>query len=259
MSEREFGRLNFALSGWTGAGTSTVTLILAWLLRKEYINIGGLFRELGMQLGYADEGKDRPAADEYLETHIGKILDMYVDHVLLNDRGVILESDLSAFRIGKRPEVVSIFLMAKVEARSARVVSDGRHDAHKTLEIRDELLSKKYKELWDLDLFNVEFIATKYDLVMDVSDCGVEEEVKNILQYLYTLFDFKPLILEAIDDNTIDQIVKLYFTLGKEPWRAKLHEAGLLRTNNQIKHEIVSLFSEELNECPDDIKRVLHE
>ena len=71
-----------AFSGWSGVGTSTISMQAAWVWKRKYIYFGKLFRELGECLGYSNEGQDRVAADEYLEKEMGPIVDKFVDFLL---------------------------------------------------------------------------------------------------------------------------------------------------------------------------------
>ena len=121
--------VNIALSGWSGAGTSTTTLMLAVLLEKIYIPLTSVFREGGKELGKLDkehEDRDLPAFEEYIQPMIGKTVDRYVDYKLVNGSGIILESDICAFRVGKQPELFSIFLKADLKTRGERFETDGR-------------------------------------------------------------------------------------------------------------------------------------
>ncbi len=108
---------NVAVSGWSGAGSTSVTLILALMLQRKYVYIGSVFRYIGEYLGYDDEGMSRIEADLLLERQIGRLMDEYVDWVLVNENNIILESDLSCFRIGKRDDVFGVFLEASLEDR----------------------------------------------------------------------------------------------------------------------------------------------
>lgn len=255
MEKPDLKTVNLAISGWSGAGSSTLALILARLLEKEYLYLGSLFRSLGAELGFADEGADRPRADDYLETHIGKILDLYADHMLLNEQGILVESDLSAFRIGRRESVFSAFLTCSLDVRLLRVENDGRSDARNTLLLRDSGLREKYKELWGIDVFDLKTIEEKYTVVLDVTELSIAEEAHIVLDELcaFTAVDISERIQLHVK---IDQLVAEYFSLGRQAWREELFSKGLIRKPDQMKSDIVNLFSDDLAKVPEDIRRL---
>ena len=102
MSEEK--HIPIAISGWSGVGTSTVALQVAWVWQRKYYYFGKLFRDLGEKIGYQNEGMDRVKADDYLEKIIGKTVDKYVDFLLLSGRNIVVESDIACFRLKKKKE-----------------------------------------------------------------------------------------------------------------------------------------------------------
>jgi cytidylate kinase len=62
--------INITISSWPGTGATTLSLILANLLKRKYLNMGNVFRYLGLKLGFSNEGVDRPEFDNYIENII---------------------------------------------------------------------------------------------------------------------------------------------------------------------------------------------
>lgn len=243
---------NIALSGWSGVGTSTLTLLLSRLLGRRYVYLGAVFRDLGSRLGFAEEGMDRPAADAYLEPIIGRTVDNYVDFVLLNGDGVILESDLSAFRLGTHERVVSVFLKAEMETRLERIAYDNREGGAEALAERDRVLREKYLELWGIDIFDQELINEKYNLVLNTSDFSILEKVLAVLAYFRhdgrLSYDW-----DEIERRSSTE-VENYLRYGKSEYRNALERDGLVMGAKEIEADIAANFAEDVASFPEDVR-----
>src|SRR5690606_23731266 len=98
---------------------------------------------------------------------IGKLMDEYVAHILNERRGIVVESDLSAFLVGKQPHIFSVFLMSEFDRRVERVFIDQRDGGAVALKARDAVLQEEYLKLWNIDIFDKHTIADHYRLVVD--------------------------------------------------------------------------------------------
>jgi cytidylate kinase len=237
--------VNVALSGWSGVGTTTLTLILALLLKRNYIYIGSVFRFLNEALNKAGDPALSAEFEQFIQPQVGKTLDNYIDYKLLNSNNVIVESDLSTFRIGKHPKVYSIFIKSSEAMREKRTKKDKRKDEAPIAE-RDRALREEYLKLWNIDVFDTELIARKYNLIIDNSELSVEQEVTAVLQKLQEQPRF------ADDYNwkrilkSVTRVLKLYQSKGKDKLREELRKKGLVLQPQQIMTEIVQVFPEDV-------------
>ncbi len=251
--------VNVAVSGWSGVGSTTVTLILALALKRKYVYIGSVFRYLGMQLGYANEGVARLEADRLLERSIGKLMDRYVDWVLLNEENVILESDLSTFRIGKQERVFSVFLKAGVEARAARVSKDSRgENAVEILRSRDAEHKVLYEELWGIDYFDDGLISGNYWEVVESGELNLEKTLFEVLgrmrkfPHLASQYDW------ADVEAQMPMWIGVFDKLGKDGLRSELEKQGLMVDFEQILRQVKSMFGRELEQLPLEVRELFN-
>lgn len=240
------------LSGWSGVGTSVVSMHLALILKRNYIYFGKLFRDIGEFMGYDNEGISRVEIDELLEKHIGKLVDQYVDYLLINGEGFVLESDIAGFRLKKRQEFVSVFLYADKEIRMSRVLIDGRgEDAKEILEARDLSLQKMYQVLWGIDIFDFEQIKNSYWYTLDSSKLTVLQTIIEVWN-LIRQFEFFGNEHENLLD--INHYVDLFNQKGKDGLRTKLFEKGLLVSSKELAVQMKQVMPEEVNRLPSEIK-----
>ncbi len=245
-------RINIALSGWSGAGTSTTTLILALLLKRKYYYLGSVIREVGRQLeSVSSEEEDEWLArsQDYVQPIVGKTIDKYVDYVLLNKERIILETDLAAFRIGRNSKLYSIFIKTDFETRVKRFVVDGRIGGEELLRKQDEALRIEYQKLWKIDVFDVGLIEEKYNLVIDNSSLDISHTVIEILRRL-------------IDDKSLEDLFEELNRIAevgsgaKVKYREMLEKQGLLMSPSDMIREMAELFPDEVEKYPDELKRI---
>lgn len=248
--------INITLSSWPGTGATTLSLILANLLHRKYINMGNVFRYLGLNLGFSNEGIDRPEFDNYIENIIGPTIDNFVDYILLNESNLIVEADIAAFRLGKHPKIFSIFVKADLDNRIQRTMLDNREDAIITLEKRDDVLRQKYKQLWDTDFFDEELISKKYNFVLDNSNMSIEHEVHVAIAALKNYLQFKNISDEYWQEveSKINKFSTLFDVEGKQYLIDLLEKDDLESNAKETITEITKLFPEDVNNFPENIK-----
>ncbi len=254
----ETNSINICVSGWSGSGSTTLSLLLANLLERQYFNNGQVFRALGEKLGFSDEGRARPEFDDYVEDIIGRTVDNYTDYKLLNASNIIFEGDLGAFRIGKHPKVFSIFLITEKKNRIERAVADGRQDAELILEKRDSLLKKKYNELWNIDYFDESLIEKKYNLKFDNTNMPLDIELRQILDELrkYNYFTYVENNKWQIIYDKINPLVELFLKQGKTVLINNLKKKNLYIEPKLIMQDIAKTFPEDITQYPENIKNI---
>ncbi len=254
----EARKINLSISSWPGCGSTTLSILLALILERRYINIGNIYRHLGQKLGYANEGGTRPKFDNYIEDIIGLTIDNYSDYVLLNYNNLLFESDIAAFRIGKHPKVFSIFLIADKDERIKRVELQGRDDAVNVLEQRDRVLRDVYQKLWAIDFFDTELIEKKYNMKFDNSNMTLETELRLIIDELKNynaMNNFEESYWNNIY-NSIPKYVDLYWKEGKQFILDKLSSKNLLIKPEESMQDIAKIFPEDVAQYPENVKKI---
>lgn len=288
-------KTNLALSGWSGAGTSTITLILAILLQRKYYYLGSVFREVVRQLSKTSADtvdSQLPKYEKYIQPTLGKLIDQYVDHKLIHAQGIILETDISAFRVGKRPEYFSIFLKTDFDVRASRFNWDQRSGNNETLQKRDSALQEEYLKLWNIDTFDENLIREKFNFVLDNSNLKIEETVTKILLalqqdsrfnlefqgdsitsprdistssskvYVASLQNDGKEKTSTLSENLKTQIHKLSKNLGKTgktKLQQTLRNQNLMISPQEIMKEILEIFPQAVEELPKEARKIFEQ
>ena len=236
--------MNIVVSGWPGAGSSTLALLLAYNLKYKHLRGTETFRLLGQQLGYTLTGEDRIKADTYLEDYWGPVYDKYVDLILTTRDGYLVESDIAAFRLGLKDNIYSIFLAPSLDSRKKRLEADGRPEEISLLEKREKELDDQYNKLHGFHWLDINLVVEKHNLVLDTSNMGISQE----LEYVYVGLDKAPVNFQEID--------KQFWDNGKSFYLEQLQNQGLAFTTEEIIREIVKLFPTEINNMPPELKLI---
>lgn len=248
--------LSLAVSGWSGTGATTLSLLVAGCFEFRYFHVGGVFREVGKLLGYSEEGSSRPKFDEYVEPIIGPTIDKYRDYQLLHANQIIVDSDLGTFLVGKHPHVFSVFLKADLDTRLARTHADQREDAHAVLLQREEVLRQAYIDLWDIDIYSDELIDQKFNLVLDNSSMRIETELYEMVELMQSMSNINGLIeLDKVKAAIPDEVKKME-ELSKKGYKAQLAKKGLIYTPQEMIQDITKVFPEDIAQYPENVREI---
>ncbi len=247
-------KTNITLSGWAGVGTSTLTLLLALTLERKFYPVTQVFRDLD---NYFNTDDKKVLSREFEETYqptVGKLVDMYIDHILLHKSGIVLESDIAAFRLGLNDKIFSIFIKADGQARNARRIADGRVGLETELAERDQLLQAEYKKLWGIDMFDLEQIRSKHNFVMDNSQLTEAQELEQLLN----AFKSDARMQNEVDWSNIntktDYALHVYEKYGKDGLRAELTERGMKVESRAMIAEMSQLFADQIKTFPAELQ-----
>jgi len=250
--------MKITTSGWPGAGTSTLSILLCYSLDLKLIRGTETFRFLGKELNFNLTGSDRFKADEYLEKDFGPIYDKYIDYLILNNEknNILIESDIASFRVGKRDNVLSIFLLTDDSERRARLVTDGRDEDVNVLKQREKTNRQFYKKLHNIDWFDVDLINEKHNLVIDNSKISIGEELKAIYEKL--------LDMDLLDDEKTNSLIQHADKLDDEYWnKGKNHFLDELRAKDKVADydevliEIREKFANEVESLPMEVRETI--
>lgn len=244
--------MKITVSGWPGAGASTLALLLAYHYNIKLYRGGEVFRYIYKQLDFQESGMDRVESHNLVEPHFGPLYDAYVDHILQRDDydNILIESDITSFRLGKRGDIVSIFLKANEEIRKQRTQVDGRPADGEYLKEVDESHRNAYLELHNVDLYDTTEIDEKHQIVMDISNMTISEELENIQQFLIKQ-DF---IAKSATFNMLEQE---YWDKGKDYFKKILNERNIIPTPQEILKDITFHFPEEAENLPDFLRDIV--
>ncbi len=239
--------MNIVVSGWPGAGSSTLAILLAHILNYKLLRGSETFRFLGEKLGYNLTGGDRIKADNYLEKYWAPMYDKYIDHLILTKREYILESDIAAFRIGLHDNLFSIFLAPSLESRQKRLVVDGRPEEVELLARRQTDLAQSYEKLYGFNWLDLKDVIEKYNLVIDSSEMKISKE----LEYIFEALDLKKRIV-----NSFTKIEEEFWELGKERFLQILDKSNLLIATESIIKEVIKLSPSDAKNMPTELRDI---
>ena len=243
--------MNIIVSSWPGAGATTLTLLLAKLLKKSLLQGSYTFRYIQKNINI----EDRIEKDDYVQTHWGPIYEKYIMHKVKTEDGLIVDSDITGFFV-QQDNLISIFLYADEFSRSRRLVTDKRDEDLAFLKSRDEYLKNKYKELFDVDFFDLAKIKNLYKIPIDNTSASIDDELRIVFAELLN----KHLISaqeKNILDSEVDSEVKNYFEKGKEFYLKYLEDNSKLQSGDEVLKEVARVLKDDIEKLPEDIKRVV--
>ncbi len=243
--------MNFVISSWPGAGATTLTLLLAKMLNKKLLQGTYTFRHIQANINI----EDKIQKDDYVQTHWGPVYEKYIMHKIKTEDGLIIDSDITGFFV-QADNLISVFLYADEISRSKRLFTDKRNEDLSFLKSRDEYLKNKYKELFDVDFFDLEKIKKIYKVPIDNSTASINDELRIVFTYLNN----NHLISQEeknILDREVDTEVQNYIKAGKEYYLKYLKDSGNLKNGEEVLKEVASLLKNDIEKLPEDIKRVI--
>lgn len=250
--------MKIVVSSWPGCGATTLAIILTKMLDYKLYRGSETFRYILKRLNISDTGKGALELERLIQPHFGPVYDKYIDY-LLNDTtrdNFIIESDTGAARIGKQQGIFSIFLHANDQTRFEHFKTDGRSDDIEIMKQRDEELQKSYIGLMDFDIFNLEQVSQKYNLLIDNSDINIAQEL-NIVFNEFRKVDFdENLNLQSIMREIPDE-EKLYWDKGKSFVLDLLKAKGQVVLAEEILNEMKGLFPDDFDKLPKDLREAI--
>ncbi len=152
--------MKICITGFTGAGKSTLARRLAKRFNLKIISGGEMLKRVALERGFRDEVGwwEKPSGQKFLEMRLENLdVDREIDRLLLEmaekEDDIILDAWTMAYLY--KGEAIKIYLKASLEERAKRVsIRDkiGFKDALEKVRRKDELTSTIYKELYGFKL-----------------------------------------------------------------------------------------------------------
>ena len=248
--------MKITISGWAGAGSSSLALLLAHTLGFELVQGGETFRYIYKNIGFETKGPDRNRAHEAVEPYFGPLFDLYVDNYLqsTHEKNIIFESDIASFRIGIQKDILSIFLKADKKIRATRTQGDGRGEDGDVMTEIDQVHRDIYKDLHGIDVLDTNEININHSLVMDNSEMSLADELVVIANHLpdyINNFDSSYIIENA------DKLDSEYWEKGKEFYKEELTKRKLIPNPSILLGNIRKALPEEFSKLPKELKEAI--
>lgn len=239
------------ISGWPGAGSSTLALLLSYTLKLKLYQGGEVFRFFFRKIE-SETGLGRIQGNAEIEPIIGSLYDKYID-TLVPDKtktNILIESDIASFRLGKVESVISIFLVASQESRKARTQVDGRAaDGDQMLEI-DKTHEEEYRKLHNINWFDLNEIEQKHNLVIHNDNLTIAEELDIVYEKLYktNIIDMDKLKILKSNSKMFEED---FWTKGKSFFKEELKKQDLLMSGEEILTDMWKQFYDTMINIPE--------
>ncbi|MFW9937893.1 MAG: (d)CMP kinase [Candidatus Thorarchaeota archaeon] len=179
-----------AISGLHGTGKSTIAKLLAEKLGLQYYSTGEIFREFAKKKNMSLE-----EFSKYVENHpeIDRELDEKTIEKAKEDN-IIIDSQLSGHILNSIADF-KIHLKCSLESRVKRMTDRDESSFQKKLKetlLRETSELKRYKELYNIDLSDINTIYALHDLVIDTENLSVEEVLEKIISKFKEAKNKKP-------------------------------------------------------------------
>lgn len=240
--------MNIIVSGWPGAGGTTLGLLLSYYLNYTFLLGSETFRFIGTKIGYQPTGQDRIKADAYLEKYWGPVYDKYIDSILQNRSEYIIDSDIAGFRIGLKDNIFSVFLAPSLESRQARLKVDGRGEEAPLLSKREQELGQDYFLLTGVNWLDKESLKTKYNLILDTSNITIAKELETIFEALHAASNENLSTLKIEED---------FWSKGKEFYLTQLKSKNKCPSPEEIIRDIYKTFPQDIENMPPELKSII--
>ncbi len=171
-----------SISGIHGTGKSTIAKTIAETLRYKYYSTGNAFREKAKEINMTLEEFTR-----HVEKHpeIDNELDEKI--VLMAKEGnIVVDSQLSGFLL-KSIANLRIILTCPLETRVKRMADrDGTSYEEKMEEtiMREKSEAERFKELYKIDLNDVNQIKEAYDVILATEGLSIEQVFNNAMHVI---------------------------------------------------------------------------
>jgi len=247
--------MNIIISGWPGAGTTTLSLVLTELIKYRYLYGGGVFKYVAQKLTGQTSGHEFIKFEQNIGPHWDSIWEPYAKWKLEHTDKIIFEGKATGFFM-EGENFFEIMLIAKVNARAGRAATDQRIDPQQTIMARDVVVRQRWIQEYGIDVYNPQQIQDNYDLVLDTSEITIEQEAEFIVSNLEEHHAFPESDLES-QRKKIPEVVKKIKELGKDKFRALLVEKGLVVQPHEVLKELVQQFPQEIDKLPEELRDII--
>jgi len=246
--------MNIILSGWPGTGTTTLALLLANLLDYKYLYAGGLLKYIAKRSVGVESGAKYVEFEETVGPYWDMLWEKYAVWKLKNTDKLLLEGKTTGF-FSDGEGVFEVMMIASTEERVKRAKFDKREDAEATIKARDNQLKERWQRLLGIDIFSPIQIQANYDLIIDNSNMTIQAELTTILSHLEEDYRFPSEDLNK-QKKEVDMMVAEFWDKGKEYYRNKLKEKGLLITPEDILTEWQTVMGKDIDKLPEPVQKL---
>ncbi len=180
------------ISGPPGAGSSTISKIVAKKLKLRYFSFGELHKKLHKE----GKNKEAKAALEVWKTNVGSSEKTHRErdelHSVISKKGNIVICGKLSIHFLKDETPFKIWINASLDVRANRSSNRDKvsiEEARSHIFERENIEREKWKKMYGFDYFDQKNDA---DFVIDTSNMTVNETVEKILNFIKSKKDINP-------------------------------------------------------------------
>ncbi len=263
MKKNVNDNLNIVISSWPSAGGTTLALMMSDLLNLNYIYAGGVLKDWAKKMGYD------PSSDRFheWEKKYGVEWDYfwedYIKFKLMNNDNFLCEGKTAGFLLEKG-RAFEVMVICDKQVRASRALGDKRTE---TVEKRDILLEKRWKKLFNIELFSIDQIKKNYDFVLNNTNKSISGSIIDTFDHL--LKHFNKNNIRGISLKNVKSIAQKYekqywedeknisFKSGKNRLKKHLKDKDLIISNKDIYNEWKEKYSNRLKELPSEMSDII--
>lgn len=249
--------MNIIISGWPATGSTTLALLLAYLLDYKYMYGGGVMKYLAEKTVGETSGPKFIEFEKHFGPYFDAIWERYAIWKLSKVDNLILDGKAGGFFV-EDENVFEVMLIANTEVRKQRAEKDKRIQAEQTIAYRDQNLQTRWQSTYGIDIFNANQLQDNYDLIIDNTALSITQELERLLTYLEEDFRFPDSDLGELKYK-INSLAADYANKGKEHILQRLESKGKLIDNNQIFADWRREFPELVNQMPEEVRNYVTE
>lgn len=242
---------NLIVTSWPSSGGTTMALLLANLLGMRYVYGGGIFKTFAHEIYDAESGEAYIKFENEYGNAWDEIWEAYAKLVLKVQKNILVEGMTAGFLYNSNTSYALMFT-ASLVARAQRAQLDGRSDALATLKARDHDVRKRWIQNLDIDIYDMNLIHEKYDLVVDNSDMGIADTLNFVLPQLAKVGFYASLTPDQAKDLEAE-----FWNTGKKYYQQKLQDQNLWLQPAKVFTEWKEHFPEKVNNLPQEMKEVM--
>lgn len=247
--------MNIILSGWPGAGTTSISLMMAYLLKYEYVYAGGVMKHIAESHVGATSGPNYISFEESFGPQFDQIWEKYAVWKLKTANNLLMEAKTAGFFIGDE-NVFEVMLIAGIEARIKRAQLDKREDAGATIRARDAEVRQRWFSTFNIDIYNLNTVRENYDLVIDNSHMEPQDELEILFRAFEDSGKFPGVSAGEFRDRFAG-VIDTFWDKGKDYYREELIKAGLYTQPQKIIQEWEDNFPDELKELGLNVRSLI--
>lgn len=167
--------LIITVSGHPASGTTTLVEQLSDELNIDVMSGGDIFRKMARERGIKPyELSELAETDETIDFEVDQRVEEAITEAAKSNETLIVESRLAGWH-GNGKADLSVWLTAPRDVRFKRL--DDRAETKQELRRREESDSKRYKDLYDIDIDDM----SPYDLVIDTESLSANHVASTVI------------------------------------------------------------------------------